>query len=99
MPDPFEGTRQTDELVSGFSLARAVTSRTEIVGEINGRASVRTSAAAVGTESRGRLKLGGRFTRGPIRFDAGIFFGLNAVDPTVGVTAGVTYIFNAFRIP
>ena len=99
MTEPLDGTRQNDELVYGFSLARAVTSRTEIVGEINGRASVRTSAAAIGTESRGRLKFGGRFTQGPIRFDAAIFFGLNAVDPTVGFMAGATYIFNAFRIP
>jgi len=99
MSEPLDGTRQNDVLAYGLSFARAVTSRTEIVGEINGRASVRNSAAAVGTESRGRLKLGGRFTQGPIRFDAGIFVGLNAVDPTAGFTAGVTYIFNAFRIP
>ena len=76
-----------------------MTNRTEIVGEVNGRASVRASAAAIGTESRGRLKLGGRFTQGPIRFDAAIFFGLNSVDPTVGFMTGVTYIFNAFKIP
>jgi len=99
MTQPLDATRQNDELTYGFSLARAVTNRTEIVGEINGRASVANSAAPIGTESRGRLKFGGRFTQGPVRLDAGIFFGLNAVDPTVGFTAGVTYIFNAFKIP
>ena len=99
MSEPLDGTRQNDVLVYGLSFARAVTNRTEIVGEVNGRASVRSGTAAVGTESRGRLKLGGRFTQGPIRFDAAMFFGLNAVDPTAGFTAGVTYIFNAFRIP
>lgn len=99
MSQPLDGTRQNDVLAYGFSLARAVTSKTEIVGEINGRASVANGAAPTGTESRGRLKLGGRFTPGPIRFDAAIFFGLNSVDPTVGFTAGVTYVFNAFRIP
>jgi hypothetical protein len=99
MSEPLDGTRQNDVLTYGLSFARAVTNRTEIVGEVNGRASVRSSAAAIGTESRGRLKLGGRFTQGPVRFDAAIFFGLNAVDPTVGFTAGATYIFNAFKIP
>src|SRR5262249_52336955 len=99
MSEPLDGTRQNDVLTYGLSFARAVTNRTEIVGEINGRASVRTGAAAIGTESRGKLKLGGRFTPGPIRFDAAVFFGLNAVDPTVGFTVGVTYVINAFRVP
>jgi len=99
MSQPLDGTRQNDVLAYGFSLARAVTSKTEIVGEVNGRASVANGAAPIGTESRGRLKFGGRFTPGPIRFDAAIFFGLNSVDPTVGFTAGVTYVFNAFRTP
>ena len=45
------------------------------------------------------LKLGGRYTRGPVRFDAGVFFGLTTIDPTIGFTAGFTYVFNAFTIP
>jgi hypothetical protein len=99
MSEPLDATRQNDVLIYGLSFARAVTNRTEIVGEVNGRASVRNGVAPVGTESRGRLKLGGRFTQGPVRFDGALFFGLNAVDPTIGVTTGATYIFNAFRIP
>jgi hypothetical protein len=99
MSEPLDGTRQNDLLAYGFSFARAVTNRTEIVGEINGRASVRNGVAPVGTESRGLLKLGGRFTQGPVRFDAAIFFGLNSVDPTVGFTAGATYVFTAFKLP
>jgi hypothetical protein len=99
MSQPLDGTRQNDVLAYGFSLARAVTAKTEIVGEINGRASVADSTAPIGTESRGRLKFGGRFTQGPVRVDAAVFFGLNSVDPTVGFTAGATYVFNAFRIP
>ena len=99
MSEPLEGTRQNDLLLYGLSFARAVTSRTEIVGEIYGRASVRDGVAPVGTESRGLLKLGGRFTQGPVRLDAAIFFGLNSVDPTVGFTAGATYVFNAFNLP
>ena len=52
-----------------------------------------------GTESRGILKLGGRYTRGPIRFDAGVYLGLTSVDPTIAFTTGFTYVFNAFTIP
>ena len=99
MSQPLDGTRQNDVLAYGFSLARAITGGTEIVGEIIGRASVANGPAPIGTESRGRLKFGGRYTYGPVRFDAAVFFGLNTVDPTVGFTTGATYIFNAFRLP
>jgi len=99
MSQPLDGTRQNDVLVYGLSFARAVTSRAEIVGEVYGRASVEEGVAPIGTESRGLLKLGGRFTQGPVRFDAAIFFGLNSVDPTVGFTAGATYVFDAFKLP
>jgi len=99
MSQPLDATRQNDVLVYGLSFARALTNRTEIVGEVFGRASVSEGTAPIGTESRGLLKLGGRFTQGPVRFDAAIFFGLNSVDPTVGFTAGATYVFNAFKLP
>ena len=38
-------------------------------------------------------------TRGSGRIDAGLFFGLTRADPTIGFTAGVTYVFNAFTVP
>jgi hypothetical protein len=44
-------------------------------------------------------KVGGRYTRGPVRFDAGVLIGLTGVDPTIGFTAGFTYVFNAFTLP
>ena len=44
MSQPLDGTRQNDVLTYGLSLARAVTNRTEIVGELNGRASVATAS-------------------------------------------------------
>ena len=97
--DATDGQRQNDVFLYGLSVARAVTPRAEIVGEVNGRVSTRTGTAFPGTESRGQLRLGGRFTQGPVRLDAGIFFGLNAIDPTVGFTAGLTYVFNAFKVP
>ena len=34
---------------------------------------------------RAPLEVGGRYTRGPVRFDAGLFFGLTSIDPSVGL--------------
>lgn len=99
MSEPVDAAKQNDILTYGLSFARALTNRTDVVGEVNGRASTRNGIAPIGTESRGLLKLGGRFTQGAMRFDAGVFFGLNAVDATIGFTTGVTYVFNAFTLP
>ena len=98
LTNPTSGVGQNDVFLYGLSFARAVTQEAELVGELNGRVSTRTSAFP-GTESRGILKLGGRYTRGPVRLDAGVFVGLTTVDPTIGFTAGFTYVFNAFTIP
>jgi hypothetical protein len=99
LAEPTNATSQNDVLTYGVSFARAMTDRAEIVGEVNGRWSVRNGPPPVGTESRSILKLGGRYTHGPVRFDGGVYFGLTTVDPTVGVTAGFTYVFNAFTLP
>lgn len=99
MSEPLNPIKQNDVLTYGVSLARAVTDSTEFVSEVNGRWSTRGGEPPVGTESRGILKLGGRYTHGPVRVDAAAFFGLTTIDPTVGVTAGVTYVFNAFTLP
>lgn len=97
--DPTNGTIQNDVLTYGVSLARALTQEAEVVGELNGRVSTRSGSPLPGTETRGILKLGGRYTRGPVRVDAAAFFGLTTIDPTIGFTAGVTYVFNAFTVP
>ena len=47
----------------------------------------------------GILKLGARYTQASIRFDAGVFLGMTTIDPTVGLTVGFTYVFNAFTVP
>ena len=99
LSDPTLGHRQNDVLDYGLSLARAMTQAAELVGELNGRFSTRGGGAFPGTDTRGLLKFGGRYTRGPIRFDAGVFFGLTTIDPTAGLTAGFTYVFNAFTLP
>jgi hypothetical protein len=97
--DPTNGNRQNDVLTYGVSFARALTGRAELVGEVNGRQNMRSGDAFPGTESRSMLRLGGRFTANAVRFDGGLMVGLTSDGPTVGVTAGLTYVFNAFRIP
>jgi hypothetical protein len=99
LADPTQGHRQNDVLAYGISFARAMTQEAEIVGELNGRLSTRGGDPFPGTENRGLLTLGGRYTRGPVRLDAGVFFGLTTIDPTIGFTAGFTYVFNAFTLP
>jgi hypothetical protein len=99
LADPTVGDRQNDVLTYGLSFARALSDRTELVGEVNGRVSTRGGDAFPGTESRGLLTLGGRYTSGAVRVDAGLYLGLTTVDPTLGFTGGVTYVFNAFEVP
>ena len=98
--DPTDGQRQNDVLTYGVSLARAVTER--------GGARRRGQRPRPTAQRRRRfraakaadcLKFGGRYTRGPVRFDAAVVFGLTEVDPTVGFTGGFTYVFNAFTVP
>jgi hypothetical protein len=98
LTNPTSGVGQNDVFLYGLSFARAVTQGAEMVGEFNGRVSTRSNAFT-GTESRGILKLGGRYTHGPVRFDAGVYLGLTTIDPTIGFTAGFTYVFNAFTLP
>src|SRR5262245_54100692 len=99
LSDPVIGHHQNDVFPYGLSFARAMTQAAELGGEVNGRVSTRSGEAFPGTESRGTLKLGGRYTTGSVRFDGAIFFGTTTLDPTVGFTVGLTYVFNAFTIP
>jgi hypothetical protein len=97
--DPTRGDRQNDVLLYGFSLARAIAQGLEVVGELNGHASTREGDPPPGTESRAVMRLGGRYTRGPARIDAGLLLGMTSRDPSVGFTAGLTYVFRGFSVP
>lgn len=99
LSDPTRGDRQNDVLTYGVSLARAVTAASEIVGEINGRVSTRRGTPPPGTESRGRMTFGLRYTRATVRLDAGLFTGLTSLDPKLGVTAGLTWVFGSPLAP
>ncbi len=98
LSEPTIPNSQNDVLTYGVSFARAVTQHVDMVGEVNGRANTRGTTPAPGTDSLGELRLGGRYTHGAIRFDGGVLFGMTARDPSVGFTAGVTYVFNAFKV-
>jgi hypothetical protein len=99
LADPTRGDRQNDVVTFGLSFARAVTQQVEFVGETNGRKSVRRGDPFPGTESRGLLKIGTRYTHASLRLDAGLLVGMTSNDPTVGFTTGFTYVFNAFTLP
>jgi hypothetical protein len=98
LPDPVTGQRQNDVLTYGASVARAVSGTVDVVGEINGRASLRANDPPVGTESRAVLRAGLRYTQGPARLDAAVLVGMTPRDPGLGVTAGFTYVFKAFTV-
>jgi len=97
--DPTRGDRQNDVLVYGASFARALTEAAELVGEVNGHANTRSDTPPPGTESRGMLRFGARYTIGTWRADGALLVGLTARDPSIGLAAGFTYVFNAFKVP
>lgn len=97
--DPTRGDRQNDVLLYGLSLARAIAPGVEIVGEFNGRANVREGEPPPGTESRAMMRLGARYTRGTARVDGGLMLGMTSRDPSVGFTAGITWVFKGFTVP
>ena len=98
--DPTRGDRQNDMLIFGLSFARAVSDAAEVVGEVNGRLDTRNGEPPPGTESRAVARFGGRYTIGGGRGDAGLLIGLTSADPSWGLTAGFTYVFDSpFKAP
>jgi hypothetical protein len=98
LADPVDGNRQNDVLTYGFSVARAVKQGLELVGEVNGRANTRDHPP-IGTETRGAMRLGARYTKSTVRIDGGVIFGMTSRDPSIGLTVGATWVFKAFTIP
>ena len=97
--DPTRGDRQNDVLMYGFSVARAVRQGLEVVGEINGRLNMRDGEPPPGTDTRGAMRIGGRFTRSTVRVDGGVIIGMTSRDPGLGFTAGFTWVFRGFTVP
>ena len=95
---PTEAVAQYDLLIYGLSVARAVSANAELVGEFVGRANF-ANIVTPGAEDRGLLRFGARYTKSGVRLDGGILLGLTSYDPSIGFTGGLTWAFNAFKVP
>lgn len=95
---PTEAVAQDDLLIYSLSVARAISPGAEIVGEFVGRANF-ANIITPGAEDRGLMRFGARYTISGVRFDTGILLGLSSRDPEFGVTGGVTWVFDAFKVP
>lgn len=98
MGDPVQPARQDDLLTYNLSVARAVSPRTEVVGEFVGRANF-ADIITPGAEDRGLLRFGARYTTGSLRLDTGVSIGVTPRDPEFGFTWGFTWVFDAFKVP
>ena len=96
LSEPANGPKQNDVVTYGVAASLKFAPHMEFVSEVNGRWSVRNGVAPIGTESRSRAQVGGAYTRGHLRYDAAVFFGLTPIDPSVGMSAGLSVLFHAF---
>lgn len=76
----------------GLSVARALTNEFEVVGEVNGRLTPFEKIVPRGLESRGVMRLAGRYTYAMLRLDFGLLAGFTKRDPSFGISAGATYV-------
>lgn len=76
----------------GVSVARALTNAFEVVGELNGRLTPFEKIVPAGLESRGVMRLAGRYTYAMLRLDFGLLAGITKRDPSFGISGGVTYV-------
>jgi len=90
---------QNDVMIFGVSVARAMTTAAEVVAEVSGRLNFFEDAIHPGAESRAVMRVGGRYTHGPVRFDGAAILGMTSRDPSFGITGGFTWVLNAFRVP
>ena len=70
----------------------ALTNAFEMVGEIHGRLTPFEKIVPAGLESRGVLRLAGRYTYAMLRLDFGLLVGLTNRDPSFGISGGATYV-------
>jgi hypothetical protein len=96
--DPTRTTTQHDPLLYSLSIARAFSEGAEVVGEIEGRW-LASSPGTPAAENAATLLGGLRYTYRSARVDAALIVGLTDVTPAVGFTAGLTWVFAAFRAP
>lgn len=90
--NPEDGQDPATALGFGLSVARAITNAFEVVGEVNGRLKPFDDVVPAGLESRGVLRIAGRYTYAMLRLDFGLLAGITPRDPSFGVSAGATYV-------
>jgi hypothetical protein len=98
LADPETAAKQEDVLTYGLSLAQGVGTKFDLVVEANGRVNTAAGTAPLGTESTGACRVGGRYRLGAARLDAALIVGLTPRDPSLGFTAGLTYVFKPFGV-
>jgi hypothetical protein len=76
----------------GLSVARALTNEFEVVAELNGRLTPFEKIVPFGLESRGVMRLAGRYTYSMFRLDFGLLVGITSRDPSFGISGGATYV-------
>jgi hypothetical protein len=96
LSDPVSAGTHNNVINYGASFARAVREGVEVVGEFNGRLNTGSGTPPIGAESRSVMRVGSRYTHGPVRFDAALVLGVTKLDPTWGFTTGLTWVFKAF---
>lgn len=92
MTAPLERFTQNDVFLYGIAGNYRVNERVSIVGEVNGRANMRSGGAPLGTESLSQLRIGTQIRASGLRFDTAGIIGLTKQSPQSGFTFGVTYV-------
>lgn len=92
MTAPLERFTQNDVFLYGIAGNYRVNDRVSIVGEVNGRANMRSGGAPLGTESLSQLRIGTQIRASGLRFDTAGIIGLTKQSPQSGFTFGVTYV-------
>jgi hypothetical protein len=93
--DPTRLAAQHDPLLYGASIARALATGFEVVGELSGRW-LPSETDAPAAENRAAMRAGARYTYKTVRLDGGIIVGLTDIDPSVGFTVGATWVVQAW---
>jgi len=88
---PLERFSQNDVLLYGLAGIFRLNEHINIVSEINGRASTRSGAAPLGTESQGQFRIGTQIRASGLRFDTAAVLGLTKFSPRSGIVFGISY--------
>lgn len=91
--DPVHPGSQNDVVLAAGSVTRRLTTRVELVSEIEGRVHVRHREATAGLGSRGTVRAGARCGLGAGRADVAAIIGLTEADGDWGLAAGYTRVF------